>query len=1053
MRTDSSDTDKLFDEIRQAAKHVRNFPQSDPSDTKARIPSTKSDTVGDEISLSVPGYKIISEIHRGGQGVVFKALQKSTQRIVALKFMLQGSFATSRQRFRFEREIDLASRLNHPNIVTIYDSGIADNQPFCAMEFVDGNGLSKDLFKDQPNLQARTRQIMQLFLTVSDAVAYAHQRGVIHRDLKPNNILVDQNNVPHVVDFGLAKMLAEETTSGPSPRTMTGEFVGTLAYASPEQTKANSNDTDTRSDVYSLAVVFYELLTGNMPYDVEGSIADTLTNISRIEPTRPTRFLQRIDSDVEIILLKALSKDPQRRYQNAAALAEDIRHYLNGQPIDARRDSAWYVLKKTLHRHRIFATAVAICLVMLVAALITVSAFYFQASIDRDKAKVAQQNEETQRKKAQQETVAANTARQNAEFSTYLSRISAADASIRVYDAFDSVRNLSAAPQRLRNLEWWLLLNRVNLSNKSSQQVDAHIPIARYSIDQAQIISVAIDGNIYFHDAQTLVLQKTIAVGTPLTSLALHESGNLAFVGRADGIVNVVDLKSGQFIKSLETGSAKVNRIEYSPQRHQIAAACGWSTDIAGVTCIWNDDDYELLFKLQGHAGSHMSLAYDQHQNLLATCSDDVCIWDAKSGQLVGKIPGHGDWVFALAFSPDGRWIATGAGDGMIRIWRTSNRRFYRSVYGHTSSIHSIQFNSDSRELLSASDDRTLRTWDTSNWTPKTVLWGSLQGVTSATYRADEKQILSSAHGRLKTWTTHSRFENQLNNADYSSVKCLSFAANRSGLVSGGQSGHIKHWAFGDNPAVTTVFEDQSPIESVDISDDEQLICWATADGKLRLHQTSDNSTVLVADLQQKLTHVEFINQNRTILATGMDKIIRWFDVKTLGSTHELVCSDSIRGCAIDESHRRMATIHADFVAIRDLDTGAIVVQWDRTPSQYESDRIPIAIDGNNALVAVPNEQTTVGVFDATNGNMVGQLSDHTDGIHAIIFSHDGTRLLTSSRDGKIKFWDTQRWAVMLTIGDLVGYAEAITIAPDSNAVAAGLVSGQLKYWKTTRSE
>ena len=1053
MSTDSSNSEKLFEEIKQAAKEsdkIQAWRQSD------------IDTENDDQTLSVspelnarkiPNYKVISEIHRGGQGVVFKALQKSTSRTVALKFMLQGSFATSRQRFRFEREIDLASRLNHPSIVTIYDSGIIDGQPFCAMEYVDGQPLSNQFVAGEENRQRRIRKIMELFLEVSEAVAYAHQQGVIHRDLKPSNILLDQKGHPHVVDFGLAKVLDDSSLGAHSPRTMTGEFVGTLAYASPEQASATTRNTDTRSDVYSLGVVFYELLTGKMPYDVLGSIADTLKNITDNDPVRPSSISANLDADVETILLKSLSKDPERRYQNASALAADIRRYLDGEPIDARRDSNWYVFKKTLRRHRIFATAVSICLVVLVAALIAITAFYVQAVEDRDLAKTAQTNEATQRKKAVQEKNAANVARTNAEFSSYRARIAAADASIRVYDSYDAVRNLSEAPRRLRKIEWWWLLGRINLSALTSQEVNSHVPMVRYAADEKHVISVSIDGNIHVYDTETLAESKTIRIGVSLTSIAVHSGGKLALVGQTDGRASVVDLADGSVIKTLETGSTRVNKVEYLPGLNQWVAACGWETDKPGVTCVWDAEDFELVHELKGHTGPHMSLAYDPEQNVLATGSDDVFIWNATTGEQVGNLPAHGDWVYSIAFAPDQRYIATGAGDGLIRIWRNSTHRLYRNLYGHAGYVRSLKFNSTSTELLSASDDRTVRLWNVRSMTPKQVLWGSLQGVTWAEYRSDEKQIVSSAHGRVKLWDTDSAFERSLNEADYSSVNCVAFGQEKSLLVTGGHSGFVKHWQFEDPKATTTIYREDSPITSIHVFSDKQLIAWGCQLGKVRIYDCVEDEFRLICDTNKTLTYVRLVKQGQQVLVAGHDNMLHWYDCESHELKNEFQCDSPILGCAVDQADNRLITVHPDFVVVRDLLDGSELRRWPRKAPEYEGNMVPVTMTADGRLIAIPHEQTTIGVFDTSSGEQVARLLDHSDGIQALQFTPDGSRLLSAARDGKIKFWDTQRWVVVLTVRDLVGYPLAISVAPQSDAIAVGQVNGQLIYWNAAKNE
>lgn len=313
---------------------------------------------------SLPGYEIRREVHRGGQGVVYEAVQQSTNRTVAVKVLHGGAFADPRSRPRFEREVQILSQLRHPNVVTIHDSGVADGCAYFVMDFVNGRPLDRFVAGGDRAI----RPTLELFAKICDAVNAAHLRGVIHRDLKPGNILVDPGGEPHVVDFGLAKVSEYDTMAadGSSAVTLSGQFVGSLPWASPEQASGDPSAIDTRTDVYALGVLLYHMLTGRFPYRVSGNMRDVLDSIMAAEPARPGAVRREIDNEVETIVLKCLAKSPERRYQSAGELARDVRNYLSGQPIEAKRDSAWYLLRKSLQRYRL-ATGVAAAFVLLIA--------------------------------------------------------------------------------------------------------------------------------------------------------------------------------------------------------------------------------------------------------------------------------------------------------------------------------------------------------------------------------------------------------------------------------------------------------------------------------------------------------------------------------------------------------------------------------------------------------------------------------------------------------------------------------------------------------------
>jgi hypothetical protein len=266
---------------------------------------------------------------------------------VAVKVMRGGPAAGSERRHRFEREIRLLARLRHPALVGVHDSGEADGWFYLVMEFVEGTPI--DEFVDASALARR--ESLELFALVCDAVHAAHQRGVIHRDLKPANILVDDAGRPHVLDFGLAKLTPE--SEGATGVTNDGRVLGTMAWASPEQASGRTDDIDTRTDIYSLGVVLYELMTGRLPYETSGPIREALDNIAESPPTPPRRLDPTLRGDIETIALKCLAKDRDRRYSTVAEVAADIRRSLAGEAIDARRDSRLYVMLRTLRRYRV----------------------------------------------------------------------------------------------------------------------------------------------------------------------------------------------------------------------------------------------------------------------------------------------------------------------------------------------------------------------------------------------------------------------------------------------------------------------------------------------------------------------------------------------------------------------------------------------------------------------------------------------------------------------------------------------------------------------------
>src|SRR6266540_728912 len=302
-----------------------------------------------EVLMDFGDYELLEEIGRGGQGVVYRARQKSLNRTVALKVIGLGQWAAQAHLKRFRREAEAAANLDHPCIVPIYDVGEREGSCYFSMKFIDGGQLD-EVTKRQP---ISIRNAAGLIAKLARTVHYAHEHGILHRDIKPGNILLDAKGGAHLTDFGLARLLETKSTV-----THTMDVLGTPSYMAPEQASGHNEQLTSATDVYGLGAVFYQLLTGHPPF-AGGTTYETVRLVLETEPRQPRLWNPKIDRELSTICLKCLEKDPRRRYSSALALAEDLEHWLKHEPIRAKRSGFFTHSKKWVRRKPAIAALIA----------------------------------------------------------------------------------------------------------------------------------------------------------------------------------------------------------------------------------------------------------------------------------------------------------------------------------------------------------------------------------------------------------------------------------------------------------------------------------------------------------------------------------------------------------------------------------------------------------------------------------------------------------------------------------------------------------------------
>jgi serine/threonine protein kinase/WD40 repeat protein len=749
-------------------------PGLEATTSRPAAPHTDDREDASDIGLAIPGYELLREISRGGQGVVYQALQLSTKRKVAIKVLLEGHFASRASRKRFEREIELVASLKHPNVIAVFDSGVtSDGHQYYVMDYVRGLPITQYVREQQLVLEDSLR----LFALVAGAISHAHHKGIIHRDLKPSNILIDADGAPRILDFGLAKTLA---STDESVFSLTGQVVGTLPYMSPEQTAGNPDAIDTRTDVYSLGVILYEILTGHLPYPAHGALAEIIRNITETEPAplarawsvdagvkaaaaRPNKC--PLDAELQTIIDKALAKSRDRRYQSGSEFARDVNNYLTGAPLDAKRDSALYLLRKSLTRYRIPVAIAAAFAALVVGSLVALSILYSQQSQLLTQVKNEQRTAEAAESEARTKASAAETAakdearaREIADQQQLLTSLALARADVELKD-FPAARKIlveTAVPPALADDWYWTAWSYLHSSREIvSKDLAPWFPDEeRSSIARGDILGYPIFldaennrvvvnsvsllhplGNTFairLNDGQRSPLE--ISAAKPLKAAGIRIENPLSLSSLSAGPRALAD---GTLVwitgnKTLVLSRDKQDTNWPFPQESSACAvshdgkmvAIGFQTGrIDGYSVgksITGTPTLESIFSIPGYRESIASLAFSPDDRQIQAVSDGMIyrawLWDPTPD--LARLQGHSNTVRHIAFSPDGRLVATGGYDGHVKVFDVKSHALMNDIAAHlplSNNFGTLAFFPDSRHLLTSGSDSINRIWDLSS--------------------------------------------------------------------------------------------------------------------------------------------------------------------------------------------------------------------------------------------------------------------------------------------------------------------------------------------------
>jgi len=712
-------------------------------------------------------YELLEQIGEGGMGLVYIAQQKKpVKRKVALKIIKPGM--DSKQVIaRFEAERQALAVLDHPNIARVFDAGTTKTgRPYFIMEYVKGVSITRYCDENKLSIEKRLR----LFEEVCEGIHHAHQKGIIHRDLKPSNILVSVHGdraVPKIIDFGIAKAVTQPLTEKTFV-TFQGQLLGTPEYMSPEQVDLATQDIDTRSDIYSLGVVLYELLAGVLPFEREAfanlGFAEVQRTIREQEPASPSNRLsglgaeaktiaasrdtqvvtlaRRLHRELEWIPLKAMRKDRCRRYKSASEMADDIRNYLNGNPLMAGPETATYRMQKFVRKHAGSVATVALVAIAVVLGLIVSTAMYFRAEDAREKEAVARIRAEQAEMVAQEQRGVAEEHRELAEKNAesyrcalYTNTIQLADSKYREGNIGHVRRLLESCPQDLRGWEW----DRIDhVADQSLMTLIGHQDggnSVALSPDGKHVVAGGGDRAIRIFDVTTgkELLERTGAHrGDRVLNVSFSPDGKQIVSGDSSGEIKVWDAANLDKAITLIKHGNWIWTVAFSPNGKRIVSV----SDGSGEIKIWDSATGAEISAFDGSLAGVSCAAFSPDGKRVVSGDWDgvIRIRDAATGNVVMKFRANKSWMWAITFSSDGKLFASGGGSDDIKIWDAKTGSIVVTLHGHGGTIRSIAFSPDDKYVVSGSWDSAVRVWDIATGEETMTLRGHERQTTSVVF-------------------------------------------------------------------------------------------------------------------------------------------------------------------------------------------------------------------------------------------------------------------------------------------------------------------------------